>query len=125
MLPVVVVEEEDAKNESSGDRRFCAEPHLPKGGTEFVKYSNNTGYWDEDVIDETLLRFTKFTYDITHGYLLVSDLQGVRKGNQYYLTDPVILCKDILRFGNTNLGEKFVKKCIESTNAHLEEHKRG
>jgi len=125
VLPVIVVEEEDEKNETTGNRRFCVEQHLPKGGTEFVKYSNNTGYWDEDVLDETLLRFTKFTHDITHGYILVSDLQGVRRGSSYYLTDPVILCKDILRFGNTNLGEKFVKKCIDSTNAHLKEHKWG
>ncbi len=125
VLSVLVVEEEDEKNERTGNRRFCVEQHLPKGGTEFVKFSNNTGYWDEDVLDESLLLFTKFTHEITHGYLLVSDLQGVRKGDCFYLTDPVILCKDILRFGDTNLGERFIKKCIKATNAHLEERKWG
>jgi hypothetical protein len=52
----------------------------------------------------------------------VTDLQGVQKGDQFYLTDPVILCKDILRFGNTNLGEKFIAKCIESTTGNLSEN---
>ncbi|KAL3798707.1 hypothetical protein HJC23_004458 [Cyclotella cryptica] len=122
VLPVLVIEEEDETNETSGNRRFCAEAPLPSGGTEFTKYSNNTGYWDGDHLDETLLRFTKYTYEVTSGYIIVTDLQGVQKGNQFYLTDPVILCKDILRFGNTNLGEKFIAKCIESTVGHLKEN---
>jgi hypothetical protein len=122
VLPVLVVEEVDEKNESSGNRRFCTENLLPTGGSEFTKYSNNTGYWDADSLSETLLRFTKYTHDATHGYIIVTDLQGVCKGNTYHLTDPVILCKDLLRFGNTNLGETFIKKCINSTHAHLTEN---
>lgn len=122
VLPVIVVEEVDEKNESSGNRRFCAENLLPTGGSEFTKYSNNTGYWDDEGLDETLLRFTKFTHDITAGFIIVTDLQGVRKGNTYHLTDPVILCKDVMRFGNTNLGKEFIKKCINSTNGHLKEN---
>jgi len=122
VLPVIVVEEVDEKNESSGNRRFCAENLLPTGGSEFTKFSNNTGYWDDDGLDETLLRFTKFTHDITAGFIIVTDLQGVRKGNTYHLTDPVILCKDVMRFGNTNLGKEFIKKCINSTNGHLKEN---
>ena len=121
VLPVLVVEEVDERNELSGNRRFCTEHLLPTGGTEFAKFSNNTGYWDADIIDETLLRFTKYTHDVTDGYIIVTDLQGVRHGNTYHLTDPVILCKDILRFGNTNLGEAFIKKCIDSTISHLDE----
>eukprot|EP00956_Cyclotella_meneghiniana_P035022 scaffold110397_cov72-Cyclotella_meneghiniana.AAC.4 len=122
VLPVLVIEEEDEKNEHTGNRRFCAEAPLPSGGTEFIKYSNNTGYWDGDHLDETLLRFTKYTHDVTGGYIIVTDLQGVQKKDQFYLTDPVILCKDILRFGNTNLGKKFIDKCVESTDGHLREN---
>jgi len=70
VLPVIVVEEVDEKNESTGNRRFCTEHHLPTGGSAFAKYSNNTGYWDEDTLDETLLRFTKFTHDTTDGYII-------------------------------------------------------
>lgn len=39
----------------------------------------------------------------------------------YHLTNPVILCKDILHFGNTNIGEKFIKKCIDFTCSHMKE----
>jgi hypothetical protein len=116
------VEEEDESKEASGSRRFCTEEPLPKDGSAFTKFSNNTGHWDEDHLHETLLRFTDYTYKVTHGYLMVTDLQGVRKGNDFYLTDPVILCKDILRFGNTNLGEKFMEKCIQSTRAYMTEN---
>ena len=54
--------------------------------------------------------------------MIVTNLQGVCKGGTYHLTDPVILCKDVLHFGNTNLGEKFIKKCIIFTSAHLKEN---
>jgi hypothetical protein len=119
-LPVCVVEEEASIREKMGERRFCVEPPLPTG--TFQQYSNNTGYWNEDILDETLLRFTMWTYTVTEGYLMITDLQGVKKDNIYYLTDPVVLCKDIIRFGNTNLGEAFMKKCIDSTESHLSEH---
>lgn len=121
VLQVCVVEEEDDTNEIHGHRRFCSEERLPGGGSDFVKFNNNTGQWDEDVIDETLLRFSDYTYQMTRGYLMVTDLQGIKKGNKFVLTDPVILCKDVLRFGHTNLGDKFIQKCIDSTRAYMKE----
>jgi hypothetical protein len=42
---------------------------------------------------------------VTHGFLMVADLQGalmrdVRESRDgIFLTDPVLLCNDILRFG--------------------------
>ncbi|KAL7578865.1 hypothetical protein ACA910_006842 [Epithemia clementina (nom. ined.)] len=120
LLDVCVVEEESEDNEKHGDRRFCAEEPLPVG--TFTKFSNNTGHWDEDNLHETLLRFTDFTFQATNGYLMVTDLQGVQNGNSFTLTDPVILCKDIERFGNTNLGPVMMAKCIESTRALMKEN---
>jgi len=123
IVQACVVEEEDEERELHGERRFCAEVPLPISTTSpFTKYSNNTGYWDEDVLDESLLRFTLFTYQITDGYLLVSDLQGVKYKNRFMLTDPAILCTDILRFGNTNLGAKLMMKCIKSVESHMTEN---
>ena len=119
VLQVCVVEEEDETNEIHGHRRFSSEERLPEGA--FVKFNNNTGQWDEDYIDESLLRFSDYTYQMTRGYLMVADLQGVKKGNEFVLTDPVILCKDLLRFGSTNLGGKFMEKCISSTRAYMKE----
>jgi hypothetical protein len=127
VLQVLVVEETSPKNEKAGNRRFCAESPLPStpGCTAFTKYSNNTGYWNVERVDESLLRFTEFTYEVTNGYLVVTDLQGVRgKNGHYYLTDPVLLCQDLSRFGNTNLGEQFMAKCLASTRSLLEERGR-
>jgi Alpha-kinase family len=118
-LQVCVVEALDEAEEAHGNRRFCAEAPLPPA--EFTHFSNNTGYWNQDCLDETLLRFTEFTYQTTGGYLMVTDLQGVRKGAEYYLTDPVVLCQDVLRFGSTNLGEAFMQKCISATWALMKE----
>ena len=54
--------------------------------------------------------------------MMVTDLQGVRHGNEYILTDPAILCKDNTRFGETNLGGTFIDKCMTATEAMLEEY---
>uniref|UniRef100_A0A7S0F6H6 Alpha-type protein kinase domain-containing protein n=1 Tax=Craspedostauros australis TaxID=1486917 RepID=A0A7S0F6H6_9STRA len=123
VLMSCVVEEEDDANEKDGNRRFCAEEVLPSDGDmDFTKFSNNTGYWDTDNMDETLLRFTKFTHEATNSYLMVTDLQGVKKNGKFYLTDPVILCRDIMRFGNTNLGETFMIECMGSTEHFMKEN---
>jgi Alpha-kinase family/von Willebrand factor type A domain len=117
-LNVIVVESDS----TSVGNRFCAEDILPGAATGFTKFSNNTGYWNEDEINQSLLLFTRFTLEKTGGYLMVTDLQGVRSGDEYVLTDPAILCKDKTRFGNTNLGKEFMKRCMDSTNAMLEEN---
>eukprot|EP00541_Cyclophora_tenuis_P016185 CAMPEP_0116573890 /NCGR_PEP_ID=MMETSP0397-20121206/19061_1 /TAXON_ID=216820 /ORGANISM="Cyclophora tenuis, Strain ECT3854" /LENGTH=164 /DNA_ID=CAMNT_0004102537 /DNA_START=14 /DNA_END=510 /DNA_ORIENTATION=+ len=76
-LDACVVEEKSDEHEEIGERRFCAEEPLPPG--KFIKFSNNTGYWDESHLDETLLRFTLFTFEATGGYLMLTDLQGVKE----------------------------------------------
>jgi hypothetical protein len=118
---VCVVEDLDEAKEDAGMRRFCAETPLPTEASSFIQYSNNTGYWNDEHLDETLLRFTEFTYQATNGYLMVTDLQGVRKGSDFYLTDPVVLCEDVLRFGRTNLGGAFMHKCINASWAIMKE----
>jgi hypothetical protein len=67
ILHVCVIEEEDTENEEFGIRRFCAEPLLPADGSKFIRFSSNTGYWEEKELSETLLRFCKFTYDTVSG----------------------------------------------------------
>lgn len=121
-LEVAVVEEEAEANEHSGNRRFCAEAPLPTGGSDFTKFCNNTGYWDNDHLDESLLRFSKFTFTVTGYYLMVTDLQGVLEDGEYFLTDPAILCQDNLRFGHTNLGQSFMRKNIDAIRALMEDN---
>jgi len=92
------------------------EPYLEGA---FTRFSYNTGFWEEGVLDSWLLRFALWTYAVTDGFLMVADLQGVRNGKGYLLTDPVILCTDLSRFGNTNLGAEMMERCKASAEKHL------
>jgi len=102
---------------------FASKRHLPVvGSSEVTRFSNNTGYWADEVLDETLLRFTDFTFQPTDGYLLVSDLQGERnQSGDFYLTDPVVHCTDTLRFGRTNLGQDCMPTCLTTARAQRNE----
>lgn len=114
----VCVIEEDGETDSSREKsesRFCAENLLDTSKYPYTRFSNNLGYWNEDFIDKSLIMFTIWTHTITDGYLIVSDLQGIKKGNTFKLSDPAILCTDQLRFGSTNLGPKGIEKCIKNT----------
>ena len=98
--------------------RFLAYEKRFFGGTpSLVKYNNNSNFvLDPKSLDdegrkrlEIATAFSHFTYDITDGYLLVCDLQGIsftdKKMKQtLLLTDPAIHCSKHLRFGKTNLG---------------------
>ncbi|KAI1704810.1 alpha-kinase family domain-containing protein [Ditylenchus destructor] len=58
---------------------------------------------------EQLMAFSHWTYQISRGYLMVVDLQGVIGTDEtgrktLELTDPAIHCTDLTRFGRTNLG---------------------
>jgi len=89
-----------------------------------VKYTNsldfvlNPGSTDEATRTrvDVVVAFSHFTHSITHGYLLVCDLQGIttkdKMGKPTLLfTDPAIHCpKHNLRFGRSNLGALGVNK---------------
>ena len=113
-----------------GNPRFMAyEKRFRGANPEMIKYTNNL---DFSINPETLddegrkrlalaIAFSHFTYDVTKGYLLVCDLQGIvttnGKGEEILLlTDPAIHCPKHIRFGKTNLGltgiNRFFKKHI-------------
>ena len=69
---------------------------------EYNKYNNNAG-WINDNLNETSLiaqAFSHFSWQITRGYLMIVDLQGVNG----VLTDPQIHCMNNKKFGKGNLG---------------------
>nr|XP_033775788.1 transient receptor potential cation channel subfamily M member 7 [Geotrypetes seraphini] len=79
---------------------------------EFRKYNNNNG--DEiipmNMLEETMLAFSHWTYEYTRGELLVLDLQGVGEN----LTDPSVIKAGEKRsydmvFGPANLGDDAIK----------------
>uniref|UniRef100_A0A3Q3E2Q3 non-specific serine/threonine protein kinase n=1 Tax=Labrus bergylta TaxID=56723 RepID=A0A3Q3E2Q3_9LABR len=79
---------------------------------EFRKFNNNNG--DETVptnlLEETMLAFSHWTYEYTRGELLVLDLQGVGE----ILTDPSVIKSgekgsyDMI-FGPANLGDDAIR----------------
>ncbi|XP_041444214.1 transient receptor potential cation channel subfamily M member 7 isoform X4 [Xenopus laevis] len=79
---------------------------------EFRKYNNNNG--DESIptnmLEETMLAFSHWTFEYTRGELLVLDLQGVGEN----LTDPSVIKSGEKRssdmvFGPANLGDDAIK----------------
>jgi len=69
---------------------------------KYEKYNNNAG-WVADSFSETSLvahAFSHFSWQITKGYLMIVDLQGVSG----ILTDPQIHCLNKKKFGKGNLG---------------------
>ncbi|KAL4467275.1 hypothetical protein ABPG72_010082 [Tetrahymena utriculariae] len=78
---------------------YQAENYIPG---EYVKFNNNSGWCDLKFDEPGLLSqaLSHFSYQVTEGYLMIVDLQGVGG----LLTDPQIHCLDQNRFGFGNLG---------------------
>jgi len=100
-----------------GAKPFNLEDALP--ASEFRRFSNNIGWWEPDA-DEVLMRFMRWTHDVTEGHMMVADLQGVRTTDGFTLTDPCILCADVTRFGSGNLGPRALQRCATSLAARLD-----
>ena len=84
---------------------YCSQEPLIEG--PYIKYNSNNGFVNKDEYTSSLNAFSHWTYQITNGYLMVVDLQGVkitRPEPKFILTDPALHCKDLTRFCSTNLG---------------------
>jgi len=78
---------------------------------EFEKFSNNSGYVAPSPTKlgtphEAVQAFSHWTNCVTRNCLLVVDCQGGYdpKAESFMLTDPAIHCRDLSRFGETNIG---------------------
>lgn len=69
---------------------------------EYSKFNNNSGWIDKRLnhSSQVAQAFSHFSWQITKGYLMIVDLQGVGG----VLTDPQIHCIDSKKFGKGNLG---------------------
>ncbi|XP_032873449.1 transient receptor potential cation channel subfamily M member 6 [Amblyraja radiata] len=94
---------------NSADQWLTMEKYM---NGQFRKYNNNNG--DEiiptNLMEETMLAFSHWSFEYTRGELLVLDLQGVGEN----LTDPsVIKAKEKttqnMEFGPANLGEGAIR----------------
>jgi Alpha-kinase family len=98
---------------------YNLEPKLPPSEGGFTKFSNNTGYWNVSKFGPTLslALFSRWTYTQPGYFMMVTDLQGVKTD----LTDPVVLCHDLSKFGSTNLGPRFISCCMHVIDTLLAE----
>ena len=93
----------DSTKSSSTSKWYNLENELDG---EFTKWSNNIGsFLKPHNKNQQLYKFIKWTYEITEGYMIFGDVQGVRTEKGWELTDPAMLCKDLTRFKPTNFGE--------------------
>ncbi|KAI6192562.1 Efk-1 [Aphelenchoides fujianensis] len=112
-------------------RYFSCEPRLP-ADQHFVRFTNNADY--EMCANrakafgvapkqlELLTAFTHWTFHITKGELMITDLQGVLqpadrspdRKTTILLTDPAIHAVDLLRFGSTNCGVEGMKEFFKT-----------
>ena len=91
---------------------YSVEEYFPG---KFIKWSSNAGFINEDEYSATLDCFAHWSYQVTDQFLVVMDIQGCARSNEYVLTDPAITCPDDMeRFGSTNLGKKGLTKFFES-----------
>ena len=53
---------------------------------------------------------------------MVVDLQGapLSRSGEFVLTDPAILCTDLMRFGDTNMGAEAIARSVKSARALLD-----
>ena len=88
---------------------YCSQEPLIEE-SDYVKYNSNHGFVNKDEYAASLNAFSHWTYQVTESYLMVVDLQGVENtssaGARFILTDPAIHCKDVTRFGSTNLSNE-------------------
>jgi len=77
------------------------EPYL---GSNYKKFNSNTGWSNRDC-GVSMAALSHFSYHASNGTELLCDLQGVKDGEEYVLTDPVI-CSTSGKYGLTDLGKK-------------------
>lgn len=69
---------------------------------EYTKFNANGGW--EDSMHDLMTAFCHWTWNVSGHKYMVCDLQGVKSGNKYILTDPAIHSSG-REFGPTDLGE--------------------
>lgn len=64
---------------------------------------------------DLLQAFSHWTYVVTSSNMIVVDLQGVERDDEFILTDPSIH-SDQFEFGNTNLGQEGIHRFFKTHN---------
>jgi len=107
VLPLKIIQGSlDPSIESKERRVFLAQSFL---NGQYIKFNNNYGWRRQEQDKSTLLAqaFSHFTYEASMGYMMITDIQGIKKERDgIIITDPAIhsyVLKD--HFGETNHGK--------------------
>lgn len=79
----------------------------------FVKWNSNEGYVNTVDGSCEAQAFSHFSYEASCHKLMVVDVQGIRDGSHYILTDPQVLTIE-QRFGRGDLGTSGMEAFLES-----------
>jgi len=99
------------------DKPFCTQEQVLAG--TWVKYNNNSGMVmrEEGTPNHDVIQaFSHWTYEFTRANIMIVDCQGVydNRGKIFTLSDPAVHCKDVTRFGGTNLGKDGFKRFFKT-----------
>lgn len=65
-------------------------------------FCDSEGIWNDEEVDETLLRFVLTCFNLSGGDVMVTGLKGIRRDNAIYLTAPSFLSK---------IGDPIISPC--------------
>ena len=123
VVPAVVVEvlevtnsDQDAEFTLGSDRRYLhIEPFIEGALEEFTKYNSNT--FDASLLlsdrhaDPIAEAYSHFTWAASSGKLVVSDVQGVRRGSTLMVTDPQIHTSTV---GRLRRGQRPIEENVRA-----------
>lgn len=81
-------------------QKMLVEPMID--GT-FFSFNSNSGYVSEGVGSKVMQALSHFSYEVSNAEVILCDLQGGMSGNEFVLTDPVVLSQK-KQYGPTDLG---------------------
>ena len=99
-LAVHMVTKSDSDDGPELNEYVLVESYIPG---DFTKWCNNYGYISSS--SELMPAFMHWSWYNSNGQKMIADLQGVRTGTEYLLTDPVILSNSLGgKYGCTDTG---------------------
>ena len=79
---------------------------------EFRKWNSNSGWFEKE--NASIQAFCHWTYHYSEGKYLFCDAQGVRKRNEYIITDPCILSWKGNEYGTNDCGRDYIISWFEN-----------
>ena len=94
------IRNDDAKEKIKKNKVLMIEPFLTGN---YIKFVSNTNWTNPEIESKTIPAFMHFTWVISKGTAIVSDVQGVIKDGCFLLTDPAVQSVN-KSYGASDLG---------------------